>query len=55
MISDDIQQKTEVLKGMIVHNSALAGKIDLYVKRLQRYYNETGIRLNILKEFDIKI
>jgi len=30
------------------------GKLDLYVKRLQRYYNETGVNIQILDEFGIK-
>ena len=50
----ELDEKIALEKRIHKDNSEMRAKIDLYGKRLQAYYDESGIKLSILKELGIK-
>lgn len=50
----EISEQIKKVERMVVDYTEKLCKVELYAKRLQKYYNETGIRLQILKEFGIE-
>jgi len=51
-LMDTIDEKKKASDIQRTKAEEALGKIKLYARRLQDYYNETGIKLNILKEFE---
>ncbi len=55
-----LQARRDDLQELVVREEQVAtqitndlGKLELYVKRLQRYYDQSGIQIDVLKEFNI--
>lgn len=57
-LQNEIKKNESILilnKQYFIENEKKERRIENYVKRLQRYYDKQDIKLNILKEFNIKI
>lgn len=53
-VQASVDEKLKKEREYFVTNQRDARKLEHYVKRLQRYYDQNGIKLNILNEFEIK-
>ena len=60
-INSKLDRRIDEINQLIEKNGKIANQIELdkekleiYVRRLQRYYDETGIKLKILKVFNLK-
>lgn len=57
---EEIRDEIATLNDLIGKNGRIAygieqdrAKLEIYIRRLQRYYDETGVQLNILSEFNL--
>lgn len=50
----EVDKKIEKLSKLNIEVEEKMGTLQVYVQRLQGYYDESGVKLNILKEFNLK-